>query len=134
MYPRFTARLVARSIEVVWFWGALPLRWNIRLGKLERIQTKWRQFLWFLSAMAQLLNVSFLIFRNIQLYFLPSVPGSLKTYLEYILLCFSYGITYHAILYFRLDEVVDFINGYKQFFIRMSSKFSRETSTFGKFI
>ena len=102
------------TVVNVHFWGGGCLRWNKTTGKVEVESSRIRWILWLRNFLLHLAHVTFLFFRYIQFNHVEeSAKASVKVYTEYAVVAYAIPLMFS---YFRLDDLVDFLNKYSDFY------------------
>ena len=112
------------TVENLTFWRSACLRWNTDTGQVEIERSRKRWLLWALHFSLHLAHVIFLFVRYIQFnYIEDSVKASVKIYTEYAVIAYTFPLVLHTSLFFRLDDMVSYINEYQRFYSSLEGKF-----------
>ena len=116
------------TVENLTFWRSACLRWNKNTGQVEIERSRKRWLLWALNFSLHLAHLIFLFVRYIQFNFIEeSSMASVKIYTEYAVVAYTIPLMLHLSLYFRLDDVVSYINEYNRFYSSLEGKFSPQS-------
>ena len=97
-------------------WSVLPIKWSRKSDGVEIVRGKRRQYLWLVSFLGLTVHWIFVLARYVNTSFLdPTAKGSMKVYMEYLVLTYAIPLIFHCTTRFAFHELVHFINEYMNF-------------------
>ena len=113
------------TVENIDFWRSGVLHWNKTTGRVEVQTSRIRWFLWLLNIFLHLTHVIFMFCRYVQFnYIEESAKASVKIYTEYAVVAYTIPLMLQLSMYFRLDDLVGYINEYIEFYASVEGQFS----------
>ena len=111
------------TVENIRFWRSVCLCWQKSTGRVEADSSRISRALWLLNFLLHATHVTFLFVRYVQFNHLnKSAQPSTKVYTEYAVVAYTIPVMLHICMYFRLPDLVDFLNEYSKFYSSVEGK------------